>query len=249
MPRKLLLFAAVAVLGSMLVLWLATRHSKSEPEAATEPQGEDRSRVAERDRMRAEQANPALPDQASPGSGSGETRPDMDQRGVPKNRDPDRPLAAEVTDLPRGTNADKVGRAPVEYTLPDGRKVRDWRSPEERRTLDLPPSLHPPGGRRIRPELTGAFTDQIMAHLKECKKAVPSSALTGRPRAEGQILIAIKDEQAYVTGATLKVTEISDASVADAAKTCVEQKALTVKVPAAGEADLETYSITVSYAF
>jgi hypothetical protein len=249
MPRKLLLFAVVAVIGSMLVLWLATRNSKSEPEASTEPQGEDRSRIPERDRMRAERANPTLPDQPAAGSGSGEVRPDFDQRGVPKNHDPDRPLAAEVTDLPRGTNAHKVDRAPIEYTLPDGRKVRDWRSPEQRRTLELPPSLHPPGGRRIRPELTGGFTDQIMAHLKECKKAVPTSALGTKPRAEGQILIAIKDEQAYVTGATLKVTEISDASVAESARTCVEQKTLTVKVPAPGEADLDSYSITVSYAF
>ena len=46
-----------------------------------------------------------------------------------------------------------------------------------------------------------------------------------------------------------KLTNITDAAVADTAKQCVENKALTVKVPADGEPDLDSYSINLSFAF
>jgi hypothetical protein len=46
-----------------------------------------------------------------------------------------------------------------------------------------------------------------------------------------------------------KLTEIPSAALADTAKQCIEQKALTVKVPASGEQDLDSYSINMSFAF
>ncbi|MBA3502325.1 MAG: hypothetical protein H0T65_18315, partial [Deltaproteobacteria bacterium] len=175
--------------------------------------------------------------------------PERDPSRNPRNFDPSRPQAGTVESIERGANAGKVTEPPLEYTLPDGRKVRDFRTPENRSPLEVPPSTQPPGGRRIKPELTGLFTEQITAQMRECGKAVPSEARGTKPRLEGQILIAIKDGQGSVTNAVFKLTNITNATVADTAKQCVEQKALTVKVPADGEPDLDSYSINMSFAF
>ena len=244
MPRKLLVFAALAVIGSMLVLWLATRGDSKKSESAASP-STDSTYVADntsRDRTRPALAgDPTQPTQ--PGS--------TESPGIknPTSSDPTRPTAGTVENVPRGTNADGVSEPPTEYTLPDGRKVRDFRAPQNRKPLEVPPSVHAPGGRKIQPQLTGLYTDQILKHMRECGAAVPKDVMGPKPRLEGQIVIAIKGAEGSVTGAVFKLTDISSESIAETARQCVEQKALTVKVPATGEADLDSYSINLSFAF
>jgi hypothetical protein len=246
MPRKLLVFAALAVAGSMLVLWLVTRDTAAEETSGGD---DDATTVADSraDRTSERTRRPALPDQPSGVTTTGEPTA-VATPGQPRTTDPDRPLSATVESTERGSQPGPP-REPLEYTLPDGRRVRDFRDPSKRKPLDLPPSIHAPGGRKIKPELTGLFTDQMLAHMRACKQAVPASALGTKPRLEGQIVIAIKSEQASVTSAVFMLTGISDSAVAQQAKQCVEQAALTVKVPAQGETDLDAYSINLSLAF
>jgi len=108
--------------------------------------------------------------------------------------------------------------------------------------------VHAPGGRKIPPQLTGLFADEVQKHMRECGTAVPSNVRGAKPRLEGQIVIAIKQAQGSVTSAIFKVTDLTSESIAEATRQCVEQKVLTVKVPATGEADLDSYSINLSFA-
>jgi hypothetical protein len=243
MPRKLILFAVIAVVGTMLALYFVTRSTAtSESSADSSPsnsneyvarEGETRDRT--RPSLPADPHQPPQPNRVEPGKN-------------PKNVDPTRPQASTVESVERGTNADQV-HEPTIYTLPDGRVVRDFRDPSRRVPLEKPPTMHAPGGRKIQPQLTEALTNQIVPHIKECGKAVPAEARGDRPRLEGQIVIAIKAGQATVTGAVFKLTNITSDSLAETARQCVEQKTLTVKVPASGEADLDAYSINMSLAF
>ena len=239
MPRKMLLFAALAVVGSMLVLWLVTR-GKSASSASTSPQ------------QYADNRAPTPGDNTRPSLANDPTQPTPSESpGIknPKSTDPSRPNAGTVESVERGTNAGEATEPPLEYTLPDGRKVRDFRAPQNRKPLDLPPSVHAPGGRKIPPTLTELYTNEIMKGMKECGQAMPKESFGPKPRLEGQIVIAIKGAQGTVTNAVFKLTDISSESLAETARQCVEQKALSVKVPASGEADLDSYSINLSFAF
>lgn len=249
MPRKLLLFAALAVAGSMLALFLLTRNRSGESSASTpsnDTVAKSGSGDGEIDLRDPDRKRPELPTSGS--SDETEIRPDRSRTGGPNNSDPSRPQGTTITSTPRGS-ATMPTEPPLEYTLPDGRRVRDFRSPDKRVPLEVPPSTHVPGGRKIQPELTGLYTDQILAHMRECGKAVPKDALGTKPRLEGQIVIAIKAGQGSVTSAVFKMTNLTNASIAETARTCVEQAALTVKVSAPGEADLDSYSINLSFAF
>ena len=238
MPRKLILFAALAVVGSMLVLWLVTRDkgsgSSASPSADRYADSRTPTAAGDRPSLAGTRDQPIAPD--SPGIKN------------PKTTDPSRPSAGTVESVERGAHADGVTEPPTEYTLPDGRKVRDFRAPQNRKPLELPPSVHAPGGRKIPPQLTGLFADEIQKHLRECGTAVPSNARGAKPRLEGQIVIAIKQAQGSVTSAIFKLTDLTSESIAETTRQCVEQKALTVKVPATGEADLDSYSINLSFA-
>ena len=245
MPRKLLLFAAIAVVGSMLVLWLLTRSKSSESSASTQATTE--TKVAQGASTERDLRKPELPAGAQPGDPP-ITQPQRDVTGGPRDTDPSRPHATTIESTERGS-AQLPKEPPLEYTLPDGRKVRDFRRPENRVPLDVPPSTQTPGGRRIKPELTGLFTEQITALMRECGKSVSAADRGTKPRLEGQIVIAIKAGEASVTSAVFKLTNMTSPAAADTAKTCVEQKALTVEVPAEGEADLDSYSINLSFAF
>lgn len=245
MPRKLILFAVLAVFGSMLALWFLTRGEKSSastPETVAEAPKEVRL-----DRPMGEGGKPVLAPEAPDVPVTPETRPDLGQAGMPKNSDPNRPAPATVTGTDRGSAA--PSEPPLEYTLPDGRKVRDHRPPDQRKPMELPPSTQPPGGRRIKPELTGLYSEAIQKHMRECSSSVPKDLLTNKPRLEGQILIAIKAEEGSVTSAVFKLTNVANDAIANTAQQCMQQKALSVKVPAAGEADLDSYSINLSFAF
>jgi len=239
MPRKLLLFAALAVVGSMLVLWLVTRDKSGESSAspsADNTYADSRTPTGAGER-------PSLA-----GDPSQSRTPDSPGIKTPKTSDPNRPNAGTVESVERGAHADGVSEPPTEYTLPDGRKVRDFRAPQNRKPLELPPSVHAPGGRKIPPQLTGLFADEVQKHMRECGTAVPSNVRGAKPRLEGQIVIAIKQAQGSVTSAIFKVTDLTSESIAETTRQCVEQKVLTVKVPATGEADLDSYSINLSFA-
>ena len=220
MPRKLLVFGVIAVLGSMLVLWLVTRDNASSA-GAPDPVATDDHAVVVADH-RADPDRPALP------------------------ADPNRPTSPSVAGVDRGTH--EATPSADEYTI-NGQRIRDHRAPGDRKPMEVPPSIHPPGGRKIRPELTGLLTDQILAGMRECGRVVPKAALGDKPRLEGQIVIAIKGGQAIVTGSTVQLRNVIGDETIASAKQCIEQKALAVRAPATDEQDLDSYSISLSFAF
>ena len=60
----------------------------------------------------------------------------------------------------------------------------------------------------------------------ECAKSLPAGARGTKPRVEGQITIAIKENKVTVTGSTMQLRDVT--GDVDATKQCIEQKALAV---------------------
>ena len=165
-------------------------------------------------------------------------------RTPPVPLDPTRsPALPTVTATERGSAP--AGDPPKEYFL-DGKRVRDHRKGEHA-PIDIPPNVHPPEGRRIKPQLTGALADQVRRVMTECRQSVPPEAMGASPRLEGQIVIAIKDQQATITKSTIQLRDVVGAAL-EPTKQCIEQKSLGLAA-ATEEEDLESYSINLTFAF
>jgi hypothetical protein len=138
---------------------------------------------------------------------------------------------------------DGDARAPTE-TVIDGVRVRDHRRDRSKPTA-VPPRPLPEHARRIPRTLTSEISNRLIPLVRECAASVPREARGAKPRVEGQVVIAIKNEQVQVTRTTVALVDVVGASV-DAVKQCIEQQALGVTAPAAGEADLEDYPLQVN---
>jgi hypothetical protein len=84
--------------------------------------------------------------------------------------------------------------------------------------------------------------------MRECGRSVPAPSLGTKPRLEGQIVIAVKDQQAKVTSATMQLRDITGEAV-DPTRQCIEQRSLGLTAAAPGEVDLESYSINLTFGF
>jgi hypothetical protein len=82
--------------------------------------------------------------------------------------------------------------------------------------------------------------------VRECAASVPPEARGVKPRVEGQVVIAIKNQQVQVSNATVDLTDVVGAPV-EATKQCIQQKTLGITAPAGDEADLENYPIRISF--
>jgi hypothetical protein len=175
----------------------------------------------------------------------------------------DDPAAGRASNAPRITEADhgKPGPtvrpvAPSDPAVPVGSgsgsrdyviggvRVRDHRSGEHP-MLDIPPAVHPPQGRRIPSQLTYALTQKLRGVVNECAASVPQDGRGAKPRIDGEIIIAIKGQQATVTSGTFQLRDADSASEAPV-KACMEQKAVGVATPSGDEPELENYAITLS---
>jgi hypothetical protein len=74
---------------------------------------------------------------------------------------------------------------------------------------------------------------------------VPPEARGATSRLEGQVLIAIKNQQATVTGATYQARDVASAAQGPI-KQCMEQKSVGVTTPSGEEPDVEGYGIVLS---
>lgn len=160
--------------------------------------------------------------------------------GKPSGSGPARTPSANVT--PEQTTPSTT--TTKEYTV-GGVRIRDHRSGAHVQP-DVPPAIHPPGGRKVPSELTSGIAQKVRAVVAECAASVPAEARGEKPRADGEIRIAIKSQQATVTGATIQMRDVVGAA-GDPVKQCIEQKAIGVATPSGDEADLEDYAITVSF--
>jgi hypothetical protein len=135
------------------------------------------------------------------------------------------------------------GTAVSEYTV-GGVRVRDHRSGNHA-PLDVPPAIHPPEGRKISSQLTADLAQKLRVVTEACTSSLPPQARGAKPRLDGEILIAIKDQQATVTSATFQARDVAGASEGPI-KQCMEQKTVGVATPSGDEPDLQGYAITLS---
>jgi hypothetical protein len=122
--------------------------------------------------------------------------------------------------------------------------VRDHRTGAHD-TIDVPPVIHAAQSRKIASQLSYDISQPVRAAVIECAAGVPREARGPKPRFEGQITIAIKNHQATITDATLKLRDVTGVAL-DSLKQCVEEKSVGASVPAGDEAELEGYAITMS---
>jgi hypothetical protein len=175
-------------------------------------------------------------------------------RGSPVDRgSPARRSSSEVADTasgkPRkirgGPTAMPAGSAAIDVPIGETR-IRDHRTGAQE-PVEVPPPSRPPDGRRIAPQVTTNLSQQIRPLLRECTASLASGALTDKSRVEGEIVIAIKDRQATVTGASLQPRNIAEAALNDV-KQCLTQRAVGLTADAGEERDVDGYTITVSMA-
>lgn len=150
------------------------------------------------------------------------------------------------TEAPTLGSATAAGSDDVKVYNMGGVIVRDHRGPNSA-PPDLPPNIHAPDARKVDSKVVHALSQRVKTVIAECATAVPVEARGDKPRVEGTITIAIKDHVAKIATAAVKLRQVVGAAL-DPAQTCIEQKSIGLDAPADGEADLETYSIGITYA-
>jgi hypothetical protein len=174
---------------------------------------------------------------------------------VSRDRDPSRAASdtgqnrptvpSRAPSLPARASDRAVGSGASDEYVVGGVRIRDHRSGERER-VDLPPAIHPPGGRKIASELTSSVGQKVRAVVAECAASVPQDARGDRPRADGEITIAIKNQLATVTAATFQLRDVVGA-VVDPVKQCLEHKTIGVATASGDEPDVASYDITMSF--
>lgn len=134
---------------------------------------------------------------------------------------------------------------PREYAVGDVH-VRDHRAGDNK-PLDIPPNAHPAEGRAIPSTLTHEIAQKVRTVMMECVASLPKEARGSKPRLEGQIVIAINANKLSITKSTMHLRNISGDAV-EPTKQCIESKALGLENPAPDQADLDNYSINISFA-
>lgn len=138
------------------------------------------------------------------------------------------------------------GQNPRDYVVGDIR-VHDHRSGDNK-PLDIPPNVHPAEGPAIPSTLTHEIAQKVKAVMMTCAKDnLPQDARGEKPRLEGQISISIKDHKVTIQKSTMQLRDVNGPAV-DAMKSCVETKSVGLENPAPDQADLEDYTINLTYA-
>jgi len=138
------------------------------------------------------------------------------------------------------------GQNPRDYVVGDIR-VHDHRSGDNK-PLDIPPNVHPAEGPEIPSTLTHEVAQKVKAVMMTCAKDnLPQDARGEKPRLEGQISISIKDHKVTIQKSTMQLRDVNGPAV-DAMKSCVETRSVGLENPAPDQADLEDYTINVTFA-
>ena len=137
------------------------------------------------------------------------------------------------------------GQADPVVTEIDGKIIRDHR--KNATPIDLPPTARRPGGHQIASAVTHDITQKVVKVLNQCATAVPATARGPKPRADGQIVISIKDKQVVITRATVKLRDV-EGEVVEPTQRCIEEKSVGLTTTASDERDVENYEISISFA-
>ena len=158
-------------------------------------------------------------------------------------RGPRPALPATVTPAPHA--ADHQTGSADEYTV-GGVQVRDHRGGDSPH-MDIPPSIHPPEAHQLSSAIVNDVAQQVRAVMKQCAAALPPGARGGAPRLQGQLVVAIKDHQLTVTGATMQLRDVTGDAL-EPTRQCMEQRSIGLQTSAADEPDVDHYAITVNFA-
>jgi hypothetical protein len=137
------------------------------------------------------------------------------------------------------------GENPRDYVVGDVR-IRDHRTGDNK-PIDVPPNAHPADSRKIPPTLTHEISQKVKAVMMQCVADLPKDARGDKPRLEGQIIIAIKNNKASITSSTIQLRNVTGDAL-ESTKQCIESKAVGIENPAPDQADLDNYPIHLSYA-
>lgn len=151
------------------------------------------------------------------------------------------PVLPATTTVPATGGSDSADS----YTI-GGVQVRDHRgggSPH----MDIPPNIHPPEAHQISSTIVQDVAQQVRAVMKQCAVDLPGDARGTKPRVEGQLVVAIKDHQLTVTGATMQLRDVQGDAL-EPTRQCIEQRSVGLHAAAADEPDVDHYSISVNFA-
>jgi hypothetical protein len=246
MSRGVLVIGGLLVAGAALALVLllgrgsdsaSPGNAKTQPadSTATSPQGP---------RPTLGPGDPTAQPGDQPGGTSGAVTPG---NGPPPLATGSNAPVVTPRDQPRGTGAETPGQGAApqgqDYAVGDVR-VRDHRGGSNA-PLDVPPNVHTPEGPRIDSTLTAALGRKVKLVMLECAKTASRDGRGTEPRVDGQIVIAVKTNQATIVSSVMQPHDVS-AAAASAIKSCVEPKLVGVTAPAPNQADLDNYSINLS---
>lgn len=151
------------------------------------------------------------------------------------------PPVLPAPDLPASSGSDTADS----YTI-GGVQVRDHRgggSPH----MDIPPNIHPPEAHEISSAIVQNVAQQVRGVMKQCAQGLPGDERGTKPRVEGQLVVAIKDHQLTVTGATMQLRDVQGGAL-ESTRQCIEQGSVGLHAAAADEPDVDHYSISVNFA-
>ena len=147
--------------------------------------------------------------------------------------------------LPSMTGSAPALGGPDEYSV-GGMKVRDHRRGDQDK-IDIPPNVHMPGATEIPSTLTHELAQQVKAVMRDCVKSLPADAKGEAPKLEGQITIAVKDQQASITKSLVQLRDVKEGDALSAAKQCIESKSIGIGAPASDVPNLDAYTINLSF--
>jgi hypothetical protein len=169
----------------------------------------------------------------------------VSRESPPRVEDSSRPGVPQVLPSEPSGSARSGDKTPPTESIINGVRVRDHRK-DRTKPIALSSVERPAHARKIPPELTKSISDRILPIVRECGAAVPPEARGTKPRIEGPVVIAIKDHQVKVTGATLELMDVTGDAVEQVTQ-CIQQKTLGITTSAADEADLENYPIQINF--
>jgi hypothetical protein len=128
-----------------------------------------------------------------------------------------------------------------EYVV-DNVHVRDHRSGSNA-PIDIAPNPRPANVKELPSTLTHEIGSQVMPVMTACTASIPREARGEKPRLQGEITVAIKDHVVTITSAKMQLRDITGST--DDARSCIEQKATGLTLPAADQDDLPNYTIGI----
>ena len=157
------------------------------------------------------------------------------------SREPGTTVAPSLPTPPPALGSDPA----TEYRVGDV-QIRDHRGGDVV-PRDIPPNIHPPDTRELPSTLTHAISQKVRQVMMECVADLPREARGPQPRLEGQILVSIKEKRLTLVESTMQLRDVVGAAL-EPVRQCIQTRSVGLDTPAADQADIEKYSIQITFA-